>query len=773
MTNDETTLIVNGYQQFVVEGMTCAACVRRVEKAAQSVNGVNSASVNLVTEKINLSTTALNREELFNAVRKIGYKIIDDSGYDKVSKKNNKIHLQKKLLYKSIFALIIACISILLTLFRETLTTSAYISDQLFMLFILSISVPVQFWAGLDFHKKTFIATKTLTTNMNTLITLGTFSAFLYSLLVMFTDFGSININTTVRPLFFDTSNTIIAFVLLGHFLQERTKDATFKEVQLLSELKVDKVRIIEGEKEYEIPVMAVDISDEVIVKPFERISVDGVVINGNSSVEESFLTGESLPMTKTIGETVYAGSLNLEGLLRIRVVKKPEEFVIEKIIQLVEKAISSKVPIQSLVDKISSYFVPFVLLISIITFCFWTIFYSGNSFELALLNSLTVLVIACPCALGLATPIAIVASIGRSASIGLLIKDAAALQKANEVTTFIFDKTGTLTTGNPSITNIKKNHLFLNSKIDENSMIQLIASCERGSNHPFAKAILALAEKNDIELLWPEEFKTIEGLGIEAKVKSHHIIIGNKNLMDKNKITVTQKYLDDIRVKDIHKNSLIFISIDYDFFGTLHLEDPLKDTSISAVTQLLEQGRKVTLLTGDDENIAKKIATKIGGINWISGASPSEKMNYIKKQQANGEIVAMIGDGANDAPSLALADLSIFIPNNIESISKIAHVTIINNNLNIINELIAISHKTVKIIKQNLIWAFLYNIMLIPIATGIGYFLFSDSTSMQVPQYLLPIINEDGFLNPMIAAFAMAMSSVSVIINSMRLRNS
>ncbi|MDG1990760.1 MAG: heavy metal translocating P-type ATPase [Dehalococcoidia bacterium] len=762
-------LKINGSQQFTVEGMTCAACVRKVEKTARKVAGIQEVSVNLVTETIRFEASQLNKEELINAINKIGYKVLDPSILDQYDIEDRKMKRQNILFYKMCFALSVAFISILITLFNKNLNDFTFISVNFVSIFLLVISTIVQLWSASTLHKQTFLAAKTLSTNMNTLVSIGTFAAYTYSILIMFTNFG---ISNASDSLFFDTSNTIIAFVLLGHYLQERTKKATFRQVQLLSELKSNKARIIENNKEYEIPILAIEHSDIILVKPFERIPIDGIIIDGNTSTEESFLTGESIPILKSKGDAVYAGSMNVDGLIHIKITKKPNEFVIEKILQLVNEATSSKVPIQALVDKISSYFVPFVLIVAMLTFFFWMIFSSLNSFELALMNTLTVLVIACPCALGLATPIAIVASIGHAASVGILIKDAGALQKAKDATTFIFDKTGTLTTGNPIIENIYLNHKSNNQNIDEKQLIQLTASCERGSNHPFAKAILAIANEQNITLEWPQEYKTIEGLGIQATIKNHNLLIGSQSLMIQENISIDQEFFRNMKNESLNENSTIFISINQELSGVMEISDPLKKSVVKAINQLRKNGKKVILLTGDDEKITKKISEEAGHIDWIANAKPDEKMEYIKTQQSKGEIVAMIGDGANDAPALALADLSIFIPTNIESIDAITQITIINGNLELINNLIELSDKTVKIIKQNLLWAFMYNIMLLPIAAGIGYFFFSYLTNLEVPNMISPILSTDGFLNPMIAAFAMAMSSVSVIMNSLRLRS-
>ena len=762
-------LELNGPHQFAVEGMTCSACVRKVEKTALKVIGVQGASVNLVTETINFEASQLNKEELINAINKIGYKIIDPETVGQSDITDRKIKIQNTLFYKMCFALSVAFISILITIFDKNLTNFTFVSSQNLSIFLLIISTLVQLWSGSSLHKQTLLAARMLSTNMNTLVSIGTFAAYTYSILIMFTNFG---ISNASESLFFDTSNTIIAFVLLGHYLQERTKKATFRQVQLLSELKVNKARIIENNEEYEIPILAIEPSDIILIKPFERIPIDGIIIDGNTSTEESFLTGESMPVLKSKGDVVYAGSMNIDGLVHIQITKKPKEFVIEKILQLVNEATSSKVPIQALVDKMSSYFVPLVLIIAMLTFSFWMIFSSLNSFELALMNALTVLVIACPCALGLATPIAIVASIGHAASVGILIKDAGALQKAKDATTFIFDKTGTLTTGSPIVENIYLNHQSNNQIIDEKKLIQLVASCERGSNHPYAKAILAIANEQNITLEWPQAYKTIEGLGIQATIKNYDILIGSQALMNQKNINTDQKNFRDKPNESLNQNSTIFISINKKFIGVMEISDPLKKSAINVIKQLLQQGKKVILLTGDDEKITKKIAEEAGHIDWIANAKPGEKMEYIKNQQLKGEIVAMIGDGANDAPALALADLSIFIPTNIESIDAITQITIMNNNLELINDLIQLSDKTVKIIKQNLLWAFMYNIMLLPIAAGIGYFFFSYLTNVQVPTIMSPILNTNGFLNPMVAAFAMAMSSVSVIMNSLRLRS-
>jgi Cu+-exporting ATPase len=611
---------------------------------------------------------------------------------------------------------------------------------------MLILATPVQFWVGWQFYKGAWGAFKHRNADMNTLIAVGTSAAYFYSLVATF--FPSFFKAGGIEPkVYFDTSAIIITLIILGRLLEARAKGQTSEAIKKLMGLQPKTARVIRNGKEIDIPVEEVLVGDIVVVRPGEKIPVDGIVKEGESAVDESMITGESIPVTKRAGDEVIGATINKTGSFKFEATKVGKDTALAQIIKLVQDAQGSKAPIQRLADVISGYFVPVVISIAIATFVIWFNFGPFPALTFALLNFVAVMIIACPCALGLATPTAVMVGTGKGAENGILIKGGESLETAHKLNTIVFDKTGTLTKGEPEVTDIVSFNSF-----SEEEIIKYAASAEKVSEHPLGEAIIKKAMEQKIELQDPENFNAISGHGIEAKINGKEVLLGNIKLMRDRNIEVKEL---EFKAQELARDGKtpIYIAIKGRPAGLIAVADTLKESSINAVQSLKRLGLEVVMLTGDNRRTAEAIAKRAGIDRVIPEVLPEDKVREIKRLQSEGKIVAMVGDGINDAPALAQADIGIAIGSGTDVAMEASDITLIKGDLKGVVAAIELSKKTIKIIKQNLFWAFFYNTVGIPIAAGVLYPFFGI------------------LLNPIFASAAMAFSSVSVVSNSLRLR--
>jgi len=654
---------------------------------------------------------------------------------------------QKKLIQKLIVGAILSIIIFFISL--NIIPGINTISDQIRFIILFILTLPVQIWVGSQFYKGLVIVFRYRTADMNTLIAIGTLSAFIYSTIVTF--FPKLFTRAGIElHVYFETAAIIITLILLGRFLEARAKGRASSAIKKLMQLEAKTARVIVNGKEKEIDINEVKVNDIILVKPGEKIPVDGIIIDGGSAIDESMVTGESIPVEKAKDDEVIGATLNTSGAFKFKATKVGKDTVLSQIIKLVEEAQGSKAPIQRLADTVASFFVPIVIGIAVVTFIVWIIWGPSPSITFALVSFVAVLIIACPCALGLATPTAIMVGTGKGAENGILIKDATSLELAHKLNTIVLDKTGTLTKGEPVVTDIilKEKDSFYSS--DE--LLKLSASSELQSEHPLGKAIIKKADELNIKLGEPKNFKSITGKGIYAEVDGKKILKGNLALMKETNIILGNLEKTALDLADDGKTP-IFISIDGKAIGIIAVADTLKDNAREVVEKLHRLGLEVVMLTGDNKNTANAIAKRAGIERVLSEVLPEHKTNEIKKLQGEGKIVAMVGDGINDAPALVQADVGIAIGTGTDIAMESSSITLIKGNLEGVLKAIMLSRNTIRVIKQNLFFSFFYNSILIPIAAGVLY----------------PIIGI--LISPMFAAAAMALSSISVISNSLRLR--
>ena len=738
---------------YPVGGMTCASCVAHVEDALKDVPGVISTVVNLGSEKATVEyIEGTAWAEMKKAVEDAGYELGKEiEGLEDVSETSQRE--VRKVRNRFIVAAILT-VPIVVMMLTPMFTGMNFL--------LWALATPVQFWAGWRFYKGAWGALKHHTTDMNTLIAVGSSAAYIYS--VIATVFPGVFTSNGIKAnVYFDTSAAIITLILLGRYLEARAKGQTSEAIKKLIGLQPKTAVVFRGGEEKQIPIEEVVTGDLIQVKPGERVPVDGIVREGYSSLDESMITGESIPVEKKSGDEVIGATINKTGSFKFEATKIGKDTTLARIVRLVEEAQGSKAPVQKLADVIASYFVPIVIGIAVVTFLVW--FFAGPSPHLtyAFLNFVAVLGIACPCALGLATPTAIIVGTGKGAEQGILIRSADSLERAHKINAVLLDKTGTLTMGKPEVTDI-----IAAAGYTKDEIIRLAASAEKNSEHSLAEAIVKTASEKKLALSAASEFNAMPGLGIEAVVDGKQIVLGNLKLIEERKLI-----LDDLVFKANELVSagktVMFLSVDGQGAGLIALADTIKPEAQKVVHQLHKMGIEVAMVTGDNQRTAEAIARQAGIDRVFAEVLPEHKADEVKKLQSEGKIVAMVGDGINDAPALAQADVGIAIGTGTDVAMETGDITLIRGELHGIVTAISLSKRTMRTIRQNLFWAFAYNVILIPVAAGVLYFAFKNGT---VPSGLKFALGDRGFLNPILAAAAMALSSITVVTNSLRLRS-
>ncbi len=715
-----------------IEGMSCASCVAKIEKSLSKLDGVSSAYVNFGTEKavVKYDTGLLDMNDFKLAVSSAGaYDILEDN--DNPDKESAlRLAAFRTLRIKFIFSLIIAVITMLLGMkdMIPLLKTLPVTYDRIINYVMLVLTTPVLFWAGEQFFRGAYQEAKHLSTNMDTLIALGTSVAYIYSTAVTFLPFHA------AAHVYFDTTAWIIALILLGRLLEAYSKGKTTDAIRSLMALKPQTARLIKDGNEIEIPVEKVVQGAMIRIKPGDKIPVDGTIADGSSTIDESMLTGESIPVEKTAGSEVFAGTINVSGSFIFKATKVGNDTTLSRIIQLVTEAQGSKAPVERLADKVAGYFVPAVIGIAVLTALLWYALTPDHSLSFALTNLVSVLVIACPCALGLATPTAVIVGLGKGAQHGILIKGGESLEKAYGITTVLFDKTGTLTQGKPVVTDV------LPADMEKQAFLSYAASVESLSEHPLAQAVVQHARDNDVRIRHVDGFKLQSGVGVSGIV---------------NGTTITITKPDDDTGKDLalQGKTVLVVKVNGKLSGVIGLKDIPKHDAQDAVSQLKKAGVKIAMITGDNRYTASAVAAELGIDDFQAGVLPEGKTDAVKQYRQKGEKTAMVGDGINDAPALTTADLGIAIGSGTDIAIEASDITIISGELTSVLKALKLARATMHTIRQNLFWAFFYNIIAIPVAAGALYPFF----------HIL--------LNPVIAAFAMAFSSVSVVSNSLRLK--
>lgn len=732
---------------FNVTGMSCASCARTVENALNKNEDIK-ASVNIATEKVNIEydENKYNFEKIKKIVENSGYGLVETlSEEQKMQMYEDKIKsLKNKLILAAVFAIPLIYISMghMMGIHLPDIINPKK-NAVIYSIVQLLLTIPVVY-AGRDFFIHGFKNLARKSPTMDSLIAMGASAAIVYSLYATY-------MTITVDPeyhmnLYFESAGTIITLILLGKLLEARTKGQTSSAIKKLIGLQPKKAKIIENGIEKEVLIENIKVGDIIVVKPGEKIAVDGKIVNGNTSVDESMITGESIPVSKNPGDKVIGGSINKNGSIQFEATEIGKDTVLSQIIKLVEEAQGSKAPISRMADIVAGYFVPIVIVIATVTGIIW--FISGSGLTAALTFFISVLVIACPCALGLATPTSIMVGTGKGAENGILIKSGEALETAHKIKTVVLDKTGTITKGKPVLTDLKVYNNF-----DENEILQLAASAENNSEHPLAEAIVNGAKERNVEFKQYDKFRAMPGYGIRATIDEKEIQIGNRKLMASRKIS-TEDAEKDYEILSNEGKTPMFISVNNELAGLIAVADVVKETSKGAIERMHKLGLKVIMLTGDNEKTAKYIAKEVGIDSVIAEILPFQKSEEVKKLQEAGEFVAMVGDGINDSPALAQANVGIAIGSGTDVAIESADIVLIRNDLNDVAGAIALSKATITNIKENLFWAFFYNVIGIPFAAGIFYAFFNGPK-----------------LDPMIAAFAMSLSSVSVLMNALRLK--
>jgi len=731
-----------------IGGMTCAACVRRVELALKEVPGVDDASVNLATGRGTVTHGAdwAGPGGLRRAVTESGYEylgLVDETLEDPIEKAREREI--RELTVKFAAGIVLSGVIFMGTM-QEWFPFLDGVPRQAMLYLLFALTTPVVFWVGSRFHSGALKALRQKTSDMNTLVSIGALSAYLYSALATF--LPSLFIRAGVElHVYYDGAAFIVSFIVLGRLLEARTKGKTSQAIKRLVGLKPRTARVIRDGQPSDIPVEEVLRGDEILVRPGEKIPTDGVVLSGASAVDESMLTGESMPVAKEPGSDVYGATINRSGSFTFRATKIGAETALAQIIRLVEEAQGSKAPIQRIADRVAAVFVPTVLVIASLTFVVWAFFVPEPVFTRALLNFVSVLIIACPCAMGLATPTAVMVGTGIGAEKGILIKGGESLEKAHRLTMVVFDKTGTLTVGAPRVTDVE-----MAPGAAREDVLRAAASIEALSEHPLAAAIVEKARSEGIGPGLAEGFEALSGLGARARIDGADVLLGNRKLIEQEGVRFNG--LDDAGERlSGEAKTCVFLARKGEAAAVIALADVPKDTAAETVATLKGMGLKVGLITGDNEGTARAMGRALGIDRVLAEVLPGGKANEIERLKAQGEVVAMVGDGINDAPALSAADIGIAIGAGTDVAIEASDITLIRDDLRAVPEAIRLSFRTMKAIRQNLFWAFIYNVIGIPVAAGVLYPFFGV------------------LLNPVYAAAAMALSSVSVVTNSLRLR--
>lgn len=727
---------------FKVEGMHCASCAKSVETMLGSIEGIGTANVNFADESVlvEYDDSKVEEEKMKDHVQQIGYDLILDQKTDVEEEQNKEKVKLRTARNRALYAIAFSLPVFVISMFLKELPYRNWI--------LLVLVLPVIGWFGREFFEIAWKQARNFKANMDTLVALGTGAAFIFSLFnTLFPEYLQ---SKGITPhVYYEAAAVIISLILLGRYFEARAKSRTSDSIKKLMGMQVKTARVIRDQKEMEIPIDQVKTGDFIQIRPGEKIPVDGQIIEGYSTVDESMITGEPIPVEKSDGEQVIGATLNKTGSFRMKAEKVGSDTMLSQIIDMVRQAQGSKAPVQKLADKIAGIFVPVVIIIAIVSAVIW--FVAGPSPQLtyAFVTLVTVLIVACPCALGLATPTAIMVGIGKGAENGILIKDASILEKVNEIDSIVVDKTGTITTGQPIVTNMK----WAGGKKDT-ELLDLVYTLESKSEHPLAGAItdfLTSMAQNGLSL---DEFEAVTGKGIEARYRQDQLLIGNQALMEQYEIEIPDSLQEESADQGKAIASIVYVAKNKQVGLLFHIEDEIKPTSVKAINDLKSSGIEVHMLTGDNKPAAQSIAQKTGIDHFEAEVMPQDKLDYVKKLQNEGHKVAMVGDGINDSPALAQADIGIAMGKGTDVAIESAEITLVKGDLQKIKSSIELSKDTLKTIKQNLFWAFIYNIIALPIAAGVLY----------------PV---NGFmLNPMIAGGAMSFSSVSVVMNSLRLKS-
>ncbi|WP_246285025.1 heavy metal translocating P-type ATPase [Hymenobacter lapidiphilus] len=745
-----------------IEGMTCASCSNFVERALIRTPGVLRATVNLAAEKatVEYAPNQVDHAGLKAAVEQAGYQVFEPqapaapnvlTADEELADRKARTYLDLKRRFQ--VAVVLAVIIMPLSMLMLWPALMARISMPVLNYGLLLLTLPVLLYSGREFYVSAWNGLRHRTASMDTLIAVGTGAAFLYSLAATIAP-GFFQRQGLVPDVYYDTTATIIALILLGKVLESRAKAKTSAAIKALIGLQAKTARVMRDGQEVDVPLEQVRPGDEVLVRPGEKVATDGIILEGRSALDESMLTGESLPVDKSVGDAVFGATINKTGSFRFRVSQVGTNTVLAQIVKLVEDAQGSRAPIQRLADKISAVFVPIVIMLAIATFVVWfAVAPAGQRLPLALVNFVAVLIIACPCALGLATPTAIMVGTGLGASHGVLIRNAEALEKAYQVDTVLLDKTGTITKGEPAVT-----EFITATGTEPSALLPLLAAVERRSEHPLAAAVVRYTEQQQVQTAPGEaaeatDFVAFEGRGAGATVAGRAVLIGNRRLLEENNIMLGPELEQAAAGLLAQARTVLYASVDGQALALAGVADTVRDTSAAAIRQLQSKGLTVVMMTGDNHQTAEKVAHQVGITRFYAEVLPADKAGKVQELQAEGRVVAMVGDGINDAPALARADLGLAMGGGTDVAMEAAGITLMRSDLQGVVTAIALSRQTVRTIRQNLFFAFVYNTLGIPIAAGLLY----------------PFTG--WLLSPMLAAAAMALSSVSVLTNSLRLR--
>jgi len=718
-----------------VTGMTCSACSGRVEKVLKKMPGVVDARVNAATDRADVDWMGGDAKQLIAVIEDQGFGAsLRITAAAQRKEQEAKKRAENEAAAKAEWRLLAISAALTFPLVVQMISMALGFETKMPAWAELALATPVQFWIGARFYKGAWSSLKAKAGNMDVLVAMGTSAAYFFSLYNLISSYIT---GEPVGHLYFEAAAVIITLILLGKILESRAKRGTTAAIWELMALRPETANVMRNGKEVSVAIEDVQSDDVVVVRPGERIPVDGVVIEGVSQSDESLVTGESLPVEKNIGDEVIGGAMNGTGLMQVKAMRVGQDATLSKIITLVENAQSGKAPVQRLVDKVSAIFVPTIVAIAVLTFSGWLL--AGGSFEAAFIAAVSVLVIACPCALGLATPTAIVAGTGAAAKAGILFKDVEALEQAHRIDTVVFDKTGTLTQGQPAVSDV-----WSVEGVNEDDLILLAAGVQAGSEHPLAKAVITRAGKKTLPKV--SNFESHTGFGVSGDVDGKNVAIGNLALMEKLDVKISQAARDELAARQGEGKTAVFVAVNGQLSGIFAIGDPLRSETVEAIAQLKSQGVSTVMLTGDAQATANWIAKAAGIDNVIAEVRPDDKANYIKQLQNEGKVVAMVGDGVNDAPALALADVGIAMGSGSDVAMETAGITLMRSNPKMVGAALDVSKRTWSKLWQNLFWAFIYNMIGIPLAVL-------------------------GLLNPAIAGAAMAASSVSVVSSSLMLR--